>query len=90
MQTRVKIKVTGLVQGVGYRYFCYRKAVEYKITGYVKNLFDGSVEVEAEGEKSLIKEFVDQLKIGPRNAHVKSVNVEELEYENKFPEFSII
>lgn len=79
MQTRVIIIVKGLVQGVGYRYFCYRKAQEYDITGYAKNLIDSSVEVLAEGNKNLVNDFIKELKTGPSNSFVKSVYVEELE-----------
>lgn len=78
MLKKIRITVNGLVQGVGYRYFCYRKAVEYNITGYAKNLFDGSVEVMAVGDESLIMDFVKELKIGPSNSFVKSLTFEEL------------
>lgn len=82
MQTKVLIIVKGLVQGVGYRYFCYRKAVEYDIKGYAKNLIDGSVEVLASGDKNMVNDFVRDLKTGPSNALVKSVYVEEI-YSDK-------
>lgn len=72
------IIVKGLVQGVGYRYFCYTKALEYDIKGYAKNLIDGSVEVLAEGNKNLVNDFIKELKTGPSNSFVKSIYVEEL------------
>lgn len=89
MLIRLKITVTGYVQGVGYRYFCRRKAEEYQIKGYVKNLIDGSVLIEAEGEKGLVSEFIKDLKTGPMNASVKNLTIEELKYENDFSDFSI-
>ena len=89
MEIRIKASVKGYVQGVGFRYFCYRKAQEFDIKGYVKNCIDGSVELEAEGNASLIKDFIKELNIGPRGASVKSVNVEELPFENKFSEFKM-
>ncbi len=89
MLTGAKIIVNGLVQGVGYRYFCYKKSLQYGITGYAKNLFDGNVELEAEGDKNMITEFVKDLKTGPTNAYVKSVNVEMIPYENKYSDFKI-
>lgn len=89
MQKRVKLNIKGLVQGVGFRYFCFRKAAEYDITGYVKNLIDGSVETDAEGEAGLLQDFINELKTGPRNSHVTSVSIEELVVENKYSEFKI-
>lgn len=84
-----RIIISGLVQGVGYRYFCYKKAVQYGITGYVKNLYNGNVEVLAQGNESLIKDFIGELKIGPHYASVKSVNTDEMESEKVFEDFSI-
>lgn len=78
MHTVIKITVNGLVQGVGYRYFCYRKAVEYNIRGYAKNLIDGSVEVVASGEKNMVSDYIKELRTGPANSFVKSINTEEL------------
>jgi len=89
MQARYKLTVKGYVQGVGYRYFCHRKASEYEIFGYAKNSADGSVELDIEGEKSLIAEFIKDLKIGPMNASVKAVITEEFPYENIYTEFKI-
>ena len=89
MQKRFKILIKGYVQGVGYRYFCYRKAIEYNLNGYAKNLIDGSVEVETEGEETMIKEFIKELRIGPGNSKVNSINIEELPYKNKYEDFRI-
>ncbi|MDQ3022177.1 MAG: acylphosphatase [Bacteroidota bacterium] len=89
MQKRFKILIKGYVQGVGYRYFCYRKAIEYNLNGYAKNLINGSVEVETEGEETMIKEFINELRIGPRNSKVNSINIEELPFENKYEDFRI-
>jgi acylphosphatase len=89
MKRGIKIIVNGLVQGVGYRYYCYRKANEFDIKGYTKNLPDGSVVIEAEGEKSMLNEFVKQLRIGPMNSNVKSVIIEELDEEKYYQDFRI-
>jgi acylphosphatase len=85
----IKIIISGLVQGVGYRYFCYKKALEYGIRGYAKNLYNGNVEVVAQGEKGLINDFIKDLNIGPYYATVKSINTEEIECEKEYQEFSI-
>jgi len=63
---RAHIIVSGIVQGVGFRYFIYRKAVELGLRGYVKNLFDGNVEIVVEGEKDKIQILIEHAKIGPR------------------------
>jgi acylphosphatase len=85
----LKITVSGVVQGVGYRYFCYKKAMEYHITGYAKNLYNGNVEVTACGEDNLLKDFVKELNTGPRHSVVKSLKIEEAKTEIVYLEFSI-
>lgn len=82
-----KIIVKGIVQGVGYRYFCYKKASEYGINGYAKNLFNGDVELEVEGEKNMINEFIKELKIGPSRSKVTAMDVDFYEYQKKYNEF---
>ncbi len=87
---RARIIVIGLVQGVGYRYFIYRKAVELGLRGYVKNLFDGNVEIVVEGEKDKIQILIEHAKIGPRAAFVKDVKVEWDKDQNEFTDFRIV
>ena len=60
-----EIKVTGRVQGVGYRYFVLQKAREIGLKGWVKNSRDSGVELVVQGEDSDIQTFIDYLKIGP-------------------------
>jgi len=81
--------ISGIVQGVGYRYFTYRKANEYGLTGYVKNLPDGRVEVFAEGEKVLLEQFLSDLKSGPQFAMVEDVSIKWQPYQNKYDKFYI-
>ena len=76
MDAAVHIVVEGLVQGVWYRWFAARRAEALGLTGYVRNLYDGSVEVEAEGERSLLEELIRELKVGPRSAHVSDMKIE--------------
>lgn len=85
----LKLTISGLVQGVGYRYFCYKKAIQYNIKGYAKNLYNGNVEVLAQGNEGLIKDFVIELNIGPHYASVKTINAEEIETEKVYEDFSI-
>jgi len=65
--------VSGMVQGVGYRYFAMRAAQRLGLGGYAKNLPDGRVEVFAVGGASKLAEFRAQLERGPQGASVASV-----------------
>ncbi len=68
--------VTGLVQGVAYRATTQRRAHELNITGYAKNLPDGSVEVLACGNATEVESLCAWLWTGPRAANVRSVQCE--------------
>jgi acylphosphatase len=89
LQTRVEIIVNGLVQGVGYRYFVYREAKDLELKGYVKNLYSGEVLIVAEGEKVLVEELINKLKVGPMHAAVKNCRVDWQETKNEFDSFEI-
>ncbi len=73
---RAHLYVSGMVQGVGYRYFAIRKASSYGINGFAKNLADGRVEIVAEGDRGIVEEFIKDLKRGPISAHVSDVRIE--------------
>jgi acylphosphatase len=62
--------VSGIVQGVGFRFFAERVAAQLGIAGYVKNLFDGRVEVYAIGNAAQLDALKDELRRGPRMATV--------------------
>lgn len=70
-----EIIISGMVQGVGYRYFALRKANQYGMKGYVKNLPDGNVLCVVEGEEGLVKDFIQELKTGPMFSQVNTVQV---------------
>ncbi len=89
MQSRAEIIVNGLVQGVGFRYFVYREAKDLGLKGYVINLYTGEVLTVAEGEKALVEELINKLKIGPMHAAVKNCFVEWEETANEFDAFEI-
>jgi acylphosphatase len=80
--------ISGSVQGVGYRFFAQRVASTLGARGYVKNLFDGRVEVYAIAPADILVAFREQLKRGPRFACVDEVAEAEAEllsqYENEF------
>ncbi len=76
MEVRAHVSVSGLVQGVGYRYFIFNRAISLGLVGYVRNIFSGEVEIEIEGDRSLIEEFIKEAKIGPRASHIKGLKIE--------------
>lgn len=69
--------ISGRVQGVGYRYFAQRAAREFGLTGWTRNLDDGTVEVHANGILAQLENFESRLRQGPRSADVRSVAVTE-------------
>lgn len=81
--------ISGLVQGVGYRWFVMRKANEYNLKGYVRNLYTDDVEVEVEGNKGLIQEFIKELRSGPRSAHITDIRIQWRDYQGKYENFDI-
>ncbi len=72
---RAEILVSGFVQGVGFRYFVYRNAVELDLNGYTQNLFTGEVITVAEGPKYLLEELYNRIKIGPSSSQVRGHNI---------------
>ena len=68
---RIHLRVTGVVQGVGFRFFVSRVARNLGLVGYVRNCADGSVELEAEGESSDVSALVDAVGTGPPGADVR-------------------
>ena len=74
-RVRARIRVTGLVQGVFYRQSTSREAVRLGLSGAVRNLSDGSVEVEAEGVRSAVEALVAWCRHGPPSARVEGLDV---------------
>lgn len=77
-----KIRVTGRVQGVGFRQSCLKEARFRGIHGYVRNLPDGSVYIEAEGYPGSMDGFLQWCSKGPLFGSVKNLNVEPGELLN--------
>jgi acylphosphatase len=89
MQIGVHIVVQGIVQGVGFRYFAYRHASRLGLAGWVRNLYTSEVELELEGDRSLIEELIKELKVGPRSAHVKDLKIEWQDFKSRYQGFEI-
>jgi acylphosphatase len=69
--------VSGRVQGVGFRYFTSDIAARENVHGWVRNLPDGRVEIEAEGDAEALTRFERSLRQGPRGGRVEAVDVTE-------------
>jgi acylphosphatase len=74
--TARRYRVTGRVQGVGYRYFALRNALRLGVRGWVRNLQDGDVEVHAEASEETLERFRATLAEGPPSSRVTDI-VEE-------------
>lgn len=72
-----RFTVSGMVQGVGYRFFAQRVAGRIGVAGYVKNLRDGRVEVYAIGTAEQLRSLRAELERGPRAAEVSEIREEE-------------
>jgi acylphosphatase len=70
---RVRLRLYGGVQGVGFRFFTAREAARHGVVGYVRNLPDGSVEVEAAGDGRTLRSFLAAVEAGPPYARVQEV-----------------
>ena len=84
-----RIAVTGMVQGVGFRWFVVRNAEKLRVTGWTRNRFDGSVEIVAEGTRSQIEALIKEVSVGPRMASVSDVHVEWQRYEGIYASFEV-
>ena len=74
----LRVRVTGTVQGVGFRYYTHRMAVSLGLDGYVRNMSDGSVEAVAQGSAEMVDLFVEKISSGPSSSRVKGVRVSEV------------
>lgn len=72
MQIRVHLKISGRVQGVCFRYYCREGAEQFGVKGFVRNNYDGSVEVVAEAGAEALKKFAAWCKRGPPAAEVRA------------------
>ena len=87
---RARIIVSGMVQGVGFRYFVATHAEDLDVDGFVRNRSDGSVELEAEGERGHVEELLSRVRVGPRFAHVTGVEIVWQEPHHRNEPFTIL
>ncbi|WP_210364130.1 acylphosphatase [Bacillus sp. REN3] len=86
---QLKIVVSGKVQGVGYRYYAQMKAIQFGITGWVRNLEDGGVEILASGLRESLDQFIDEIRRGNPFSTVDHVEVTEQENTETYKSFAI-
>jgi len=86
---KVKILVSGRVQGVYFRLFTQNKAKHFAIKGSAKNLPDGRVEIIAEAENMAIEKFIKWCHKGPITARVDHVEITELQHDEALTSFEI-
>ncbi len=84
-----RIIVRGIVQGVGYRFFAERRAGQLGVKGWVKNLPDGTVEVVAVAEESVLQRFIQDLEKGPPSARVTGIEIEDYNLLDEVSGFTI-
>jgi acylphosphatase len=81
--------VDGSVQGVGFRMFVQEHAQSMGLTGWVRNKFDGRVEVMAEGPRYKLEQLVEKLRLGPRSAYVTELQNEWFPANREFVRFEV-
>ena len=90
-ESRIRLTaiVTGLVQGVNFRWFMQRRASELGLVGYVRNRSDGSVEFVAEGPREALERLLDFARVGPSSAVVENVEAKWNVSTGEFRRFEI-
>ncbi len=83
------VVVSGRVQGVGYRGFAARSAAKRGLSGGVRNLADGRVELDVEGTRAAIESFLHDLEAGPSAAHVTKIETKWSAATKQLSNFSI-
>jgi acylphosphatase len=84
-----KYIISGMVQGVGYRFFTQRAAARHQVLGYVRNLKDGRVEAFAEGDAKAVEDFKHELLAGPTYSRVEEIEEIVLDPSNLYSSFRI-
>jgi len=88
-QARLFAKIHGDVHGVGFRAFARSQAQRFGVRGYVRNAWDGTVEVTAEGDRLTLETFLDILRQGPRAARVTHTDAEWSQASGEFRGFGV-
>jgi acylphosphatase len=89
MMKRMRVFISGRVQGVFFRAYTRETAMTLNLTGWVRNLYDGSVEALFEGDDTNVQSMLEWCKKGPPHAVVKHVDAAEEPYTGEFRDFRI-
>lgn len=87
---KVRIIISGFVQGVAFRQFIKNTAEKLSLTGWVRNTPNNKVEALFEGEEENIEKAIEKCKKGPFLSEVQNIEVEWIENEEHFPQFVIV
>lgn len=87
--THLHASIEGYVQGVSFRYYVMKMATSLNINGWVRNLYDGRVEVVAEGPRSALDKLLAALHQGPPQSMVTAVDYDWLPPTNEFQDFKV-
>jgi acylphosphatase len=88
-KVRARVIMTGMVQGVFFRYSTQEMAKQLGVFGWVKNRWDGAVEAVFEGDQDRVKEMIEWCHEGPPGAYVQRVDTDWEKYLGEFDWFSI-
>jgi len=84
-----KAKIHGIVQGVGYRWFALNEAKKLGIVGYTRNLLDGTVEIDAQGDPDNMDKYLKKLHIGPGMGQVTKIDIEHIDSKSDYSDFGV-
>lgn len=90
MKKAAHLTVQGTVQGIFFRQFVKEHATNLKLTGFVRNLENGDVEIIAEGEPEQIERLAQLVKKGPEHAQIRNVQFKEKKWSGEFKDFKIL
>ncbi len=86
---RLSARITGRVQGVGFRHFTKTRAARLDVEGWVRNEPDGTVRLEAEGAADALESLLDAVREGPRSARVDTIDVDWSAPSDEFDAFRV-
>lgn len=86
---RYYIVVEGRVQGVGFRFFTINIASKYNLTGSVRNMDNGMVEIEVQGEKNTIHKFISEIKEGNYFIRVDNLSIKSIDLKPNEKSFQL-
>ena len=86
---RLSAIIHGRVQGVFFRDFTRRQALSLGLTGYVRNLPDGTVEVVAEARQDALQQLLEQIEVGPSGGYVEKVDSRWEDHRGEFDRFKV-